>query len=102
MPASAGIPVTHRGAASSVHIITGHEHPGKHSEAIDFSVIAKEEGTLVFMMGLRSLGNICDKLIKNGKDAETPVAVVSKGMTAKQKTVFGNLLTIEAEVGKKK
>lgn len=102
VPASAGIPVTHRGAASSVHIITGHEHPGKPSEALDFSVIAKEEGTLVFMMGLRSLGNICDKLIKNGKDAETPVAVVSKGMTAKQKTVFGNLLTIEAEVEKNK
>ena len=102
VPASAGIPVTHRGAASSVHIITGHEHPGKPSEALDFSVIAKEEGTLVFMMGLRSLGNICDKLIKNGKDAETHVAVVSKGMTAKQKTVFGNLLTIEAEVEKNK
>lgn len=53
--ASAGIPVTHRGAASSVHIITGHEHPAKPSEALDFSVIAKEEGTLVFLMGLRSL-----------------------------------------------
>ena len=80
VPASAGIPVTHRGAASSVHIITGHEHPGKPSEALDFSVIAKEEGTLVFMMGLRSLGNICDKLKKNGKYEGTPVAVVSKGM----------------------
>lgn len=102
VPASAGIPVTHRGAASSVHIITGHEHPGKSSEALDFSVIAKEEGTLVFLMGLRSLGNICDKLMKNGKDKKTPVAVVSKGMTAKQKTVFGNLLTIEAEVKKNK
>ena len=102
VPASAGIPVTHRGAASSVHIITGHEHPEKPSEALDFSVIAKEEGTLVFLMGLRSLGNICDKLIKNGKDEETPVAVVSKGMTAKQKTVFGNLLTIEDEVKKNK
>lgn len=102
VPASAGIPVTHRGAASSVHIITGHEHPGKHSEALDFSVIAKEEGTLVFMMGLRSLGNICDKLKKNGKYEGTPVAVVSKGMTAKQKTVFGNLLTIEDEVKKNK
>lgn len=100
--ASAGIPVTHRGAASSVHIITGHEHPGKPSEALDFSVIAKEEGTLVFMMGLRSLGNICDKLKKNGKYEGTPVAVVSKGMTAKQKTVFGNLLTIEDEVKKNK
>lgn len=102
VPASAGIPVTHRGAASSVHIITGHEHPGKLSEALDFSVIAKEEGTLVFMMGLRSLGNICDKLKKNGKYEGTPVAVVSKGMTAKQKTVFGNLLTIEDEVKKNK
>ena len=102
VPASAGIPVTHRGAASSVHIITGHEHPGKPSEALDFSVIAKEEGTLVFMMGLRSLGNICDKLKKNGKYEGTPVAVVSKGMTAKQKTVFGNLLTIEDEVKKNK
>ena len=102
VPASAGIPVTHRGAASSVHIITGHEHPGKPSEALDFSVIAKEEVTLVFMMGLRSLGNICDKLKKNGKYEGTPVAVVSKGMTAKQKTVFGNLLTIEDEVKKNK
>ena len=100
VPASAGIPVTHRGAASSVHIITGHEHPAKPSEAIDFSVIAKEEGTLVFLMGLRSLGNICEKLIKNGKNEETPVAVISKGMTAKQRTVYGNLLTIKDEVRK--
>ena len=100
VPASAGIPVTHRGAASSVHIITGHEHPAKPSEALDFSVIAKEEGTLVFLMGLRSLGNICEKLIKNGKNEETPVAVISKGMTAKQRTVYGNLLTIKEEVRK--
>lgn len=100
VPASAGIPVTHRGAASSVHIITGHEHPAKPSEALDFSVIAKEEGTLVFLMGLRSLGNICEKLIKNGKNGETPVAVISKGMTAKQRTVYGNLLTIKYEVRK--
>lgn len=100
VPASAGIPVTHRGAASSVHIITGHEHPAKPSEALDFSVIAKEEGTLVFLMGLRSLGNICEKLIKNGKNGETPVAVISKGMTAKQRTVYGNLLTIKDEVRK--
>ena len=100
VPASAGIPVTHRGEASSVHIITGHEHPSKPSEALDFSVIAKEEGTLVFLMGLRSLGNICNKLIKNGKKDETPVAVISKGMTAKQRAVYGNLLTIEDEVRK--
>lgn len=100
VPASAGIPVTHRGAASSVHIITGHEHPAKPSEALDFSVIAKEEGTLVFLMGLRSLGNICEKLIKNGKNEETPVAVISKGMTAKQRSVYGNLLTIKDEVRK--
>lgn len=100
VPASAGIPVTHRGAASSVHIIAGHEHPAKPSEALDFSVIAKEEGTLVFLMGLRSLGNICEKLIKNGKNEETPVAVISKGMTAKQRTVYGNLLTIKDEVRK--
>ncbi len=100
VPASAGIPVTHRGEASSVHIITGHEHPAKPSEALDFSVIAKEEGTLVFLMGLRSLGNICNKLIKNGKKDETPVAVISKGMTAKQRAVYGNLLTIEDEVRK--
>lgn len=100
VPASAGIPVTHRGAASSVHIITGHEHPAKPSEALDFSVIAKEEGTLVFLMGLRSLGYICEKLIKNGKNEETPVAVISKGMTAKQRTVYGNLLTIKDKVRK--
>lgn len=100
VPASVGIPVTHRGKASSVHIITGHEHPEKASEALDFSVIAKEEGTLVFLMGLRSLGNICERLIKNGKNANTPAAVISKGMTAKQKAVFGELRNIEDEVKK--
>ncbi|WP_278287039.1 uroporphyrinogen-III C-methyltransferase [Clostridium sp. AM58-1XD] len=58
VPAYAGIPVTDRNAASSFHVITGHEGTHKHSAVLDYEVLAKEEGTLIFLMGLHSLKRI--------------------------------------------
>lgn len=86
----AGIPVTHRNSASSFHIITGHEV----SDRVDYSYLAKIEGTLVFMMGLKSLSDISKKLIENGKDKDTPVAVISNGSRPYQKCVTGTLSNI--------
>ncbi|MCC8169392.1 MAG: uroporphyrinogen-III C-methyltransferase [Oscillospiraceae bacterium] len=86
----AGIPVTHRGAASSFHVITGHETHGR----IDYGLIAKEEGTLVFMMGLQALDSICERLISGGKPPETPAAVISKGTLKSQRCITGTLKTI--------
>ena len=52
VPAYSGIPVTHREVASSFHVITGHEGDGKQTASVDYRILAKEEGTLVFLMGL--------------------------------------------------
>ena len=59
--------MTHRGLASSFHVITGHEDGNKTSSALDYQTLAKEEGTLVFLMGLKNLDKIAANLIANGK-----------------------------------
>ena len=89
-----GIPVTHRGVATSFHVITGHEKVG--NETVNYSALAKLSGTLVFLMGLSSAKNISNKLIENGKSENTPVAVISSGTTPRQKCVTGTLNNLSA------
>ena len=91
VPAYAGIPVTHRGLASSFHVITGHEDGNKTSSALDYQTLAKEEGTLVFLMGLKNLDKIAANLIANGKDPKTLAAVLERGTTAAQRSVKADL-----------
>ena len=95
-PAYAGIPITHRGKASSFHVITGHEDPAKGESSLDYEILAREEGTLVFLMGLSRLRQISDQLIEKGKDARTPAAVIASGTTARQRCVTGELGRIAA------
>ena len=95
-PAYAGIPITHRGKASSFHVITGHEDPAKGESSLDYDILAREEGTLVFLMGLSRLRQISDQLIEKGKDARTPSAVIASGTTARQRCVTGELGRIAA------
>lgn len=95
-PAYAGIPITHRGKASSFHVITGHEDPTKENSSLDYEILAREEGTLVFLMGLSKLHQISERLIANGKDVHTPAAVIASGTTARQRCVTGELGRIAA------
>lgn len=102
VPAYCGIPVTHRNLASSFHVITGHEGNHKNgNEVLDYEVLAKEEGTLIFLMGLKNLPNIVNNLMKYGKDKDTKVAVLQGGTTARQKTAVGTLETIVSEAKKR-
>lgn len=89
-PEAAGIPVTHRGLSKSLHIITAHTKDGKIPKA-DCEVLAKLEGTLVFLMGVTAIPDICTYLIKYGKDENTPVAAVHSGTTAGQRRICGTL-----------
>ncbi|MDE7318696.1 MAG: uroporphyrinogen-III C-methyltransferase [Lachnospiraceae bacterium] len=93
-PAYAGIPVTHRDHASSFHVITGHEGSHKEKNVLDYATLAKEEGTLVFLMGLKNLPNIAASLIGHGKDPNTPAAVIQEGTTGRQKVAEGTLQNI--------
>ena len=62
-----GIPVTHRGSASSFTVVTGH---GAHETAEDFSDLVRLKGTLVFMMAWHKIADIAERLMAAGKPAE--------------------------------
>jgi uroporphyrinogen III methyltransferase/synthase len=94
VPAHAGIPVTHRGVATSFAVITGHEDPSKPESAIDWPAIARGADTLVFLMGIKTLPEITRQLIDNGRPAGTPAAVIERGATPEQRTVTGTLADI--------
>lgn len=98
VPAYAGIPVTHRGVASSFAVVTGHEDPGKGDPAIDWGRLATAVDTLVLLMGAKTLPEIVEKLIAGGRPAATPVAVIRWGTTPDQRTVTGTLADIVQRV----
>jgi uroporphyrinogen III methyltransferase/synthase len=98
--AYAGIPLTHRDFTTDVAFVTGHEDPTKDASAIRWDKLATGVGTLVFYMGIKNLPSIVKNLIDNGRDPETPVAVIRWGARPEQRTVVGTLLTIADEVAK--
>ncbi|MBN1905800.1 MAG: uroporphyrinogen-III C-methyltransferase [Deltaproteobacteria bacterium] len=94
VPAYAGIPLTHRDHTATVAFITGHEDPSKGESNIAWDKLATGIGTLVFLMGIGNLNNICLALIENGRSPDTPVAVIFRGTHPEQKTITGTLETI--------
>ena len=93
-PAYAGIPVTHRGVASSFAVITGHEDPAKETTSIDWEHLARGIDTLVFLMGTGRLREIARQLIDHGRPPATPAAVIEWGTLPRQRTAAGTLATI--------
>ena len=102
VPGAVGIPLTHRKYASSVTIITGHEDPTKEESALDWEVLARQQGTLVILMGVKNLPGIAASLITHGKDPETLVAIIERGLRKDQRVTTGPLAgigTIAREAG---
>ena len=120
VPAYAGSPVSHRGIATSFHIITGHEKEvdsrklevgsgevigACHCEpckgdaissgnlSLDFETLAHCPGTLIFLMGIANMDFIAKRLMECGKDPKTPLAFIEKGTTPYQRTVMATLET---------
>src|SRR5688500_14865673 len=91
VPAYAGIPVTHRTLASTVAFVTGHEDPTKGTSSMEWPRLASADGTLVFLMGMKNLPAIVERLTKDGKPIETPVALIRWGTRSHQRTVVGTL-----------
>jgi uroporphyrinogen III methyltransferase/synthase len=101
VPAYAGIPATDRDHASLVTIVTGHsaargdgpdDPPG-----LPWEALARQGGTLVFLMGVKHLAAIADSLRRHGLAGATPAAVIEQGTTAAQRTIVGTLATIGAQ-----
>lgn len=97
VPAYNGIPVTHRDFTSSLHIITGHKKQGAVYD-IDFEALVRTRGTLVFLMGVSALGDICQALLQAGMEKDMPAAILQKGTTAGQKKIVATVSTLEEEV----
>ena len=101
VPASIGIPLTHRKYSSQVTILTGNEDPTKPEPALDWQLLAGSRGTIVILMGVANLGKIADVLIKNGKEGSTMVAIIERGLRKDRRVTTGSLATIAATAVKK-
>lgn len=89
VPAYAGIPLTHRGYSSSVTVVTGREAGPK--SRLDWSKIARGSDVVVVLMGAAKVKEVSTKLLESGKPADTPLAAVTWGTTARQRTVTTTL-----------
>lgn len=93
VPAYCGIPVTHREYVSSVHIITGHFKENQKNN-IDFKALTALNGTLIFMMSVKSLNYICSGLIEAGMNEDMPVAVIENGTSSRQRNFVSDIKNI--------
>ena len=100
-PAYAGIPLTHRRYSSSLAIVPGYEDATKKESSIDWSKLATGVGTIVFLMSIKNIEEVCRKLIENGRSPETPVAVIRWGTRPDQKTIVNKLKNISKSVKEK-
>ncbi|MEU9235411.1 uroporphyrinogen-III C-methyltransferase [Streptomyces subrutilus] len=94
VPGAAGIPVTHRGVAHEFTVVSGHVGPEDPRSLVDWASLAKLTGTLVILMGVDKIGSIAEALVRHGKPAGTPVAVIQEGTTATQRRVDATLATV--------
>lgn len=104
VPAAAGIPVTHRGLAAGVTVVTGTaaEDGSRAGLRLDFHTLARLEGTLVILMGMHHLKEIEEGLLTAGKPPDTPCAVIMEGITERQRclrTVLSQLYKEASEQG---
>jgi uroporphyrin-III C-methyltransferase len=96
-PAAAGIPVTHRGAASAVTFVTGHGEDGSLPENIDWAAVARTGGTIVAFMALTRLDELALRLMAAGRADNTPVAVIARATMPGQRILHSTLATCAAD-----
>lgn len=97
VPGLAGIPVTHRGITQDFSVISAHLDPAASGSTVDWSSLAKTQGTLVMLMAVERLAAITDALIAGGRSGETPTAVISNGSTPDERVEIGTLAGIAAQ-----
>ncbi len=97
VPAVAGIPVTHRGITQDFAVISAHLDPSHPGATVDWAALATGPGTLVLLMAVGQLEQITRELVKRGRDAATPVAVICAGTTPRQRVLTSTLGEVAAE-----
>jgi uroporphyrin-III C-methyltransferase/precorrin-2 dehydrogenase/sirohydrochlorin ferrochelatase len=99
-PAAAGIPVTHRGVAADFAVVSGHLDPTRPGSTVDWQALADGPATLVLLMALDQLAAVATELVKRGRPAGTPVAVVRSATLPDQQVLVATLGTVAGEVSR--
>jgi uroporphyrin-III C-methyltransferase/precorrin-2 dehydrogenase/sirohydrochlorin ferrochelatase len=97
VPAWAGIPVTHRGVTQDFAVVSAHLDPSHPGSSVDWAALAAGPGTLVLLMAVGRLGQIAAELVKRGRPAATPVAVICDGTTPRQRVLVSTLARVAAD-----
>ena len=98
VPAAAGIPVSHRGVAHEVVVVSGHVAPDDPASLVDWAALGRLRGTVVLLMGLQRIGAFAEALRVHGRPADTPVAVVQEGTMRTEQVLRTTLCTVAADV----
>jgi uroporphyrin-III C-methyltransferase/precorrin-2 dehydrogenase/sirohydrochlorin ferrochelatase len=97
VPACAGIPVTHRGVTQDFAVISAHLDPSQPGATVDWEGLARGTGTLVLLMAVAHLDAVAAELIKRGRAAATPVAVICEGTTPDEHVLTSTLERVAAD-----
>jgi uroporphyrin-III C-methyltransferase / precorrin-2 dehydrogenase / sirohydrochlorin ferrochelatase len=100
VPAYAGIPVTHRGITRDFAVVSAHLDPSRPGATVDWEALARGPGTLVLLMGVAHLAEVSAELVKRGRDAATPVAVISDGTLPGQQVLTSTLGQVADDAGR--
>ena len=93
-PALAGIPLTHRGLSQDFTVVSGHVGPGDPGSTVNWDALARTAGTIVVLMGVARLAEICGGLVARGLASDTPAAIVARAGLPDQRVVRGSLATL--------
>jgi uroporphyrin-III C-methyltransferase/precorrin-2 dehydrogenase/sirohydrochlorin ferrochelatase len=100
VPAVAGIPVTHRGVAHEFTVISGHLSPDHADSLVEWDAVARLRGTIVLLMAVQNLPHIADRLVRGGRPATTPVAVISEGTMPGERTLLSTLGEVREDMAR--
>ena len=101
VPASAWIPVTHRGVAQEFHVVSVHVPPGDERSTVNWELLGGSSGTLVLLMAVERIGAVVHELMRYGRSPDTPVSVIADGTLPTQRTINSTLEEVESLVAKK-
>ncbi len=100
VPASAWIPVTHRGVVQEFHVVSVHVPPGDERSTVNWELLGGSSGTLVLLMAVERMGAVVHELMRYGRSPDTPVSVIADGTLPTQRTINSTLEQVESLVAK--
>jgi uroporphyrin-III C-methyltransferase/precorrin-2 dehydrogenase/sirohydrochlorin ferrochelatase len=100
VPASAWVPVTHRGVAQDFHVVSVHVPPGDARSTVNWELLGGSSGTLVLLMAVQRIGAVASELLRHGRRPDTPVSVIADGTLPTQRTINSTLEQVEGLVVK--